>query len=135
MAVKGSATWQPSGGGEAGAGRARCGAGGSVRSGRNWGRRRWSGWRATGARGGASGVGRVKVGEGWRGGARWWRRGVGGGRGGVVPVGDAAARAALGMGALAKAPDLLMLGSMALGQMQAAAALALAAGIELEAGA
>jgi nicotinate-nucleotide--dimethylbenzimidazole phosphoribosyltransferase len=38
------------------------------------------------------------------------------------------------MEALAKAPDLLLLGSMALGQMDSAAALALAAGIELETG-
>lgn len=52
----------------------------------------------------------------------------------VMSVREAAATAAFGMEALAKAPDLLMLGSMALGQMESAAALALAAGIELEAG-
>ncbi|MEW6596201.1 MAG: nicotinate-nucleotide--dimethylbenzimidazole phosphoribosyltransferase [Pseudomonadota bacterium] len=52
----------------------------------------------------------------------------------VMSVREAAATAAFGMEALAKTPDLLMLGSMALGQRESAAALALAAGIELEAG-
>jgi nicotinate-nucleotide--dimethylbenzimidazole phosphoribosyltransferase len=52
----------------------------------------------------------------------------------VMSVREAAATAAFGMEALAKSPDLLMLGSMALGQMDSAVALALAAGIELAAG-
>jgi nicotinate-nucleotide--dimethylbenzimidazole phosphoribosyltransferase len=52
----------------------------------------------------------------------------------VMSIREAAATAAFGMEALAKAPDLLMLGSMALGQRESAAALALAAGVKIETG-